>query len=461
MSYRNVGIDLGVTAQHQIQVRDESGQKVRPQLSIDTSKQGFEQAAEHALCGAEPDTKLRWLCEPTAMSWFPLACYAKPRGQEVVRVKTQMSYDLRKFYNKHNHSDSLDAKALAQLPVVHSEAIEEVYLPDKDTFALDRRTRQQKKLTQRIAGIKSRINAFYNWVQPGLTKAFTDPICSRARAYYSHFTNPFKVRELGLNGLAEFLADKGRQRMNPDLPKKLWQIALKACEIYELANEYLDFDELQDEILVELDDLEALEKSLSRVGKAIERLYEKVHPSRNIETITGIGKTLGPSLLSKIGDPHRFSSYAKIKGFTGIVPKQDDSGESSKKGLPISHEGPSDLRRAIYLAADVARQWDPQAAKIYYDCMTEKGHCHTQAVCAVASHWLGRILRVLKDNRPYVLRDLQGNPITKKEAKKFIVSHLKVPEEVRQRTRNKKRIHEKFQAKRRRRKNKKRIRLAA
>ena len=173
---------------------------MRPQLSIDTSKQGFDHAVEHALLGAEADTKLRWICEPTAMSWFPLACYAKPRGQEVVRVKTQMSYDLRKFYNKHNHSDSLDAKALAQLPVVHGEAMQEVYLPDKDTFALDRRTRQQKKIAQRIASIKSRIRDFYTWVQPGLSKAFTDPFCTRARAYYRHFTNPFKVKELGLTG---------------------------------------------------------------------------------------------------------------------------------------------------------------------------------------------------------------------------------------------------------------------
>jgi hypothetical protein len=198
-----------------------------------------------------------------------------------------------------------------------------------------------------------------------------------------------------------------------------------------------------------LDQLEALENLLSQVKQVIDRLYEKVHPSKNVETISGVGEKLGPALVAKIGDPHRFSSQTKIKGFTGIVPRQDDSGESSKKGLPITHEGPSDLRRNIYLAADVARQWDVEAAKIYYDCMMNKGHCHSQAVCAVASHWLGRILRVLKDDRPYVLRDLEGNPITKQEAKRFIKANLIVPEEVRQRRRNKKRVHEKFQAKRR------------
>ena len=450
MSYRNIGIDLGVTAQHKVHVRDDQGQKVRSDLSIDTAKQAFDQTASHALYGAEPDTKLRWICEPTGMSWFPLACYVKPRGYELVRVKTQMSCDLRKFYNKHNHSDSLDAKALAQLPVVNQDALEDLLLPDKHTFALDRRNRQYKKLTQQIAGIKTRIRDLFNWLQPGLIKVFSDPYGTRARAYYRHFGNPFKVKELGLEKLTKFLADNGRQQMDRQLAQQVWQIALQACELYELADEYVDFDELQDEITVELDVLESLETTRLTVKKAIERLYDKVHPSKNIETIPGVGEKMGAALVAKIGDPHRFSSHTKLKGFTGIVPRLDDSGESSKKGLPISHEGPSDFRRDIYLVADVARQWDVEAAKIYYDCMMEKGHCHTQAVCAVASHWLGRILRVLKDGRPYEQRDLQGNAITKKDAKKYIKAHLTVPEEVRQRTRNKKRIHDKFMAKRNR-----------
>jgi len=451
MTYRNIGIDLGVTAQHKIQVRDDRGQKVRPELSINTTKQEFDQAVDHALAGAEPDTKLRWICEPTAMSWFPLACYVKPRGQELVRIKTQMSYDLRKFYSKHNHSDSLDAKALAQLPVVNQDALEELNLPDKDTFALDRRNRQHQKLTQEIAGIKTRIRDFFNWLQPGLMKVFADPYGSRARAYFRQLANPFKVKAWGLDKLSHFLAENGRQQMKADLPQQVWAMAVNACELYELATAYVDFDKLQEELSIELDQLEALENLLSQVQQAIERLYDKVHPSKNIETLPGVGEKLGPALVSKIGDPQRFSSATKIKGFTGIVPRHDDSGETSKKGLPITHEGPSDLRRNIYLVADVARQWDVEAAKIYYDCMMEKGHCHTQAVCAVGSHWLGRILRVLKDNRPYVMRDLAGNPITKQDAKKFITTYLTVPEEIRQRRRNKKRVHEKFQAKQQRR----------
>jgi hypothetical protein len=45
-----------------------------------------------------------------------------------------------------------------------------------------------------------------------------------------------------------------------------------------------------------------------------------------------------------------------------MIPKQDDSGESSKKGLNITKDGPARYRRALYLASDTARQCDPPLA---------------------------------------------------------------------------------------------------
>ena len=106
--------------------------------------------------------------------------------------------------------------------------------------------------------------------------------------------------------------------------------------------------------------------------------------------------------------------------------------ESSKKGLDITKDGPPRYRRGLYLAADVGRQWDPQLAKIYYAQMVHKGNCHTQAVCAVATHLTARIHVVLGEDRPYELRDLEGNPISRKDARALIRKELTVPEEVRQ-----------------------------
>ena len=76
----------------------------------------------------------------------------------------------------------------------------------------------------------------------------------------------------------------------------------------------------------------------------------------------------------------------------------------------------------------------PPVGRIYYTQMVGYGKHHTQAVCACASHLANRIYTVLKENRPYELRDLEGKPILAADAHRLIQERLHVPEEVRQRT---------------------------
>jgi hypothetical protein len=79
------------------------------------------------------------------------------------------------------------------------------------------------------------------------------------------------------------------------------------------------------------------------------------------------------------------------------------------------------------------RQRDPQLAALYYDQMVHKGKHHNQAICACATHLLDRVLRVLKEDKPYELRDVDGTPISAAQARVIIAERYTVPEEVRQR----------------------------
>jgi len=81
----------------------------------------------------------------------------------------------------------------------------------------------------------------------------------------------------------------------------------------------------------------------------------------------------------------------------------------------------------------VGRLWDPQLAKIYYDQMVDKGKHHNQAVCTVATHLLDRVLVILKEDRPYQLRDVDGSPLTRQQARQIVIERYTVPEKVRQR----------------------------
>ena len=54
------------------------------------------------------------------------------------------------------------------------------------------------------------------------------------------------------------------------------------------------------------------------------------------------------------------------------------------------------------------------------------------------SHIGARILAVLRENKPYELRDIQGKPITWEDARKLILSKYQVPEEIKRERRRRK-----------------------
>jgi len=49
---------------------------------------------------------------------------------------------------------------------------------------------------------------------------------------------------------------------------------------------------------------------------------------------------------------------------------------------------------------------------------------------AVMSHIGARVLAVLREDRPYELRHINGRPITREEARRLILLNYQVPEEI-------------------------------
>ncbi len=101
----------------------------------------------------------------------------------------------------------------------------------------------------------------------------------------------------------------------------------------------------------------------------------------------------------------------------------------------ITKEGPAALRLAFYQAGNAARRSDPQLAAFYHRLMTERGHNHTAATVAVARKLAERTWTVLHQERPYQLRDLDGEPITERAAKALIAERFTVGADVRTRAR--------------------------
>ena len=189
--------------------------------------------------------------------------------------------------------------------------------------------------------------------------------------------------------------------------------------------------EFQEEISREIRMLEMAESESESVGRRIEELYRKLHPSNNLQTIPGVGEHTAPIFLAAVGDPLRFSSQAAFANWEGVVPGARQSSNMEIKGLHMTKAGPSVMRMALFQAGDMARRYDPQLAAVYHREMVHHGKNHRQAMGAVMSHLGARVLSVLKEDKPYELRTVDGKTINRSEARQLIVSQYRVPEEVR------------------------------
>jgi transposase len=448
-----VGIDLAITGRHRASVYDpQENRYLDNSFAFDIDYEGFEHMLQrvqsHVREGEE--VQLNFVMEPTALAWMPLSCYLVSQGHKVYRVTPQQSSDFRKFRSKHAKSDRIDCKALARLPLVSEEAVYQLYLPSSDLGELSRRTRHMAKITQQAASRKARIWSLFVMINPKVLASFGENQFSRtAQVFYRHFSDPFKIVGLGKEQFAKDFRSLCSWQVADRVLERIYEVSLSTTRIYrpmvDLGVLPFEYSQLEEEVRIELDLVEAEEQKISEIQRTITPLYKRLDPQGYLMSPQGIGITIAPAILGIIGDVSRFPTIGSFRGFFGFIPKKNQSSNRDQKGLRIHKAAQSLLKKYMFLAAETARQYDPEFA-VFYDRLTKRGLHHYQAVCALANKMAGRVYAILKrmqraENscyrstvesaqpiepiRPtevvYKLRDLDGNVMNKMEARKLIV----------------------------------------
>ena len=437
MAVRNVGIDLSITGMHRAEAIDERGERCG-HLSFRTTPEGL--AALANLCFRDGSTPTVVL-EPTGLAWFPLALFLRARCPEavLVRAKQQKVSALRRVLREHAKSDRIDALTLARLPWVDPEHLEPLALAGTDMHRLDRLTRRRDRLAAGVGHRKTRIASLLQGVFPGLWECFEDNFNPRARWVYRRQMNPFRLSKLSVSRMEDTfrrLTPKATSAVIQRESTSVLATAKRLAEVYRPARQAglvtdASFETWQQEISMELDLIEAEETQIAKLEEEIGPLYRQLDPQSYLRTIPGMGRRVAPLLLAAVGDATRFRNAKAFCQWTGVLPRSHQSSRTQFLGMRMSKAGPGRVKRALYQAAEYARRWDPQLAAIYYRQMVDYGKTHKQAMGAVMSHLAVRVCTVLREQRPYELRDLQGQPLTRLEAGRLINERFRVPEEVR------------------------------
>lgn len=119
-----------------------------------------------------------------------------------------------------------------------------------------------------------------------------------------------------------------------------------------------------------------------------------------LESIPGIGETIATILVAEIGDIENFKSAKALVAYAGIDPKVKQSGKGLKHNTRLTKRGSPYLRQALFQAAAVARQHDPEL-KAYYDKKRSEGKRYKEATVATSRKLLYRVYAVLKRQTPY------------------------------------------------------------
>jgi len=440
---KSVGIDLAGIGEHKVRCLDERAQMCDG-FSFETTTAGLAKLEERVFGnGANPVI----IFEPTGLAWLPVAVYLKAKHPDsrLVRVQAQKVVALRKYLNRSSKSDKIDSLTLAKMPFIDPEKLEEIYFPPGKIYAIQRLARQRKRLENDIAGRKRRIGAVVDGYFPGIRSAFSDPWSAHARAFLRSRLNPLTVARYGEKALCAFLT-KARRHCKIESSVESHSIYLacrEAATLYKASGSITTIDAdffsaLQDEVSRELRLMEMEEAESATIAKRLEHLYLEIHPSDNLRTIPGVGDHTAPIFLATIGDPARFRSQSSFANYCGIVPGASQSAGSEAKGLRMTKAGPAIMRWALFQAGGIGRAHDPQLACIYYREMVHNGKNHMQAMGAVMSHLSARVLAVLREDKPYDLRDMDGRPVSREEARKIILAKYQVPEEIRRERRRRK-----------------------
>ena len=123
------------------------------------------------------------------------------------------------------------------------------------------------------------------------------------------------------------------------------------------------------------------------------------HPlGKVLASLCGFGPRTGARALAEIGDPHRFADGGRLAAYAGLAPVDWQSGRSATVRKPRG--GNHRLKNAMFIAAFVAAQHDPDA-RAYYQRKRSEGKRHNAAVICVARRRCNIILAMLKTQTPY------------------------------------------------------------
>jgi transposase len=385
-----VGIDIG-KRHHVAVILDANGQQVGQALRFANDQAGFAQLLDRL--AAVGEIILIGL-EATGHYWLALYTALAEADYNLVVLNALQIHAYRKSGIRKRKNDRYDAYWIADYIRISQQP--PASQPQPERLQLRELTRFRASLTDQIGDCKRKVIGILDRVFPEYETLFSNVFIQSSRRLLAEALTPDEFADFDLTELTQLLTQTSRGRHGQ----------AKAEEIQALARRSVGIGFLGDVLRVQmsclLQQLALLDAQRQQLEAEITALMAQL--PQYITSIPGIGPVTGAVILAEIGDVQRFAAPEKLVAYAGIDPTVYQSGQFTASQTRMSKRGSPYLRHALWQAAFMATQHDPQL-RDYYQRKRAEGKAHGTAVGAVCRKLLHRIYVVLKEERPYVIRD--------------------------------------------------------
>ena len=151
------------------------------------------------------------------------------------------------------------------------------------------------------------------------------------------------------------------------------------------------------------DSIAFLTEQLNKLQQDIDD-HIKGHPQlradmRLLLSIPAVGDKVGGQMLA-VMHSHAFASAEQLAAYLGLVPVERQSGSSLMGRAKLSKAGPARVRAVLFMAAVVAKQYNPHV-KALYERLIAKGKSKMSALGAAMRKLVHLCFGVLKSQTPY------------------------------------------------------------